>query len=142
MLQKKTVDLLLAVSVAVGINIVANVLLIPIFGTMGAAWASVVTFVTFSFVGLWKYRKTDRYNYPFWKIAMVLCGMIGSYMGYEWLAQGQSGSLVVVGLALGIWIAWFLLLFGAPIRWLTTESGWISLKNPLSIFKEVAVKNR
>lgn len=142
MLQKKTSDLLLSVSVASVVNILANIFLIPIFGVIGAAWASVVTFMTFSFVGLWKYRKIDCYDYPFWKCGMVLGGMVGSYIGYKWLAQAQGESLAVMSLAIGIWVGWFLMLFGTSIRWITAELGWISLKSPFSAFKEVALNKR
>ena len=129
LLAKKTIKILPVVSVAALTNIGANLFLIPFFGTAGAAWATVITFGVYSFVGLWRYRRIDRFDYPFGKCAMVLVGMVVSYVGYDWLVHWQGDSVGIMALAIGIWFAWFIVLFGAFLRNLGTEYTWVGWKS-------------
>jgi len=116
MLEKRTVALVPVYVAGAAINVGGNFLLIPLLGTSGAAWVSVFTFASFAFLGLWRYRKIDRFEYPFVKCGLALSGMIGSYMLYQWLVQDVSNASSAVALAIGIWLMWLVVLFGSIIR--------------------------
>ena len=115
LLEKRT-SVFIPVSVAAAlVNILANLALIPLFGVVGAAWASVLTFVVYSFGGLWWYRKIDRYEYPLKKCTIVVVGMILTYMvflGVEWF--GAQVGWIVFAKTL-IWLVWTIGLFGLPV---------------------------
>ncbi len=128
MLEKRTVALVPVYVAGAIINIGGNFLLIPILGTSGAAWASVVTFASFAFLGLWRYRKVDHFKYPFVRCGLALSGMIGSYMVHLWVAQGNEQSTGAVGLAIGIWLVWVFVLFGTTIRRTMTNMSIMDIK--------------
>ena len=116
LLAKRTTQLLPAAIAAAATNIGLNLLLIPGWGVEGAAWASVGTFVVFSFTGLWWYRSIDRYDYPLLKCGLILTGMVVLYLGYAlWTPDLYSGW--AFGIAACIWLGWSLGLF-APLVWL------------------------
>lgn len=122
LLAMRTADLIPVAAVATLVNIGVNLALIPLFGPVGAAWASVLTFVVYSCGGLWWYRKIDRYEYPLKKCTLVVVGMILSYMvfmGIEWFGA-QIGWTVVAGTL--IWLVWAIGLFGLPMRKLLAGS--------------------
>jgi len=133
MLAKRTTDLLPVFISAVVVDTILNLILIPSFGSAGAAWASVVSFATFSFVGLWRYRRVDKYEYPLRRCGVVLGGMIFSYLAYEKLS-GSTFSYIEFGAAILIWLTWALLLFRPLLRlifrngrMITKEHGTISV---------------
>jgi len=133
MLAKSTVTLVPVVSLAVLINIGANMLLIPIYGIAGAAWASVITFGAYSFVGLWRYRRVDKYDYPFLKCGVIVFGMVASYVVYDSVAHWEGMSGGSLGLAILLWFGWFVGLFGSSLRKLATGHTWF---NPHFPFKK------
>jgi hypothetical protein len=78
----------------------------------------VLTFATFSFLGLWRYRLIDKYEYPFYRCAAVLAGMITTYLAFRGLDRmGLPPLWLFAGSAL-VWSAWAALLFGRQTRWL------------------------
>ena len=112
LLAKRTVSLLPAAVVAALLNIGLNLLLIPRWGTAAAAWVSVLTFATYSFIGLWLYRRIDRYDYPLLRCGAVVMAMIATYLGCQTLGPVTSArpwSLVLPTLA---WFAWAIWLLG------------------------------
>ena len=130
---KSTTTLLPVICIATLTNFVANLLFIPGFGTFGAAWASVITFATYSFYGLWRYRRIDRYNYPLLTCAGVLFGMAASYVAYDWLIYYPGGTIRTLPVAMLIWMAWFVILFWGPIRKLLGARTWPRVKMPLPL---------
>ena len=116
MLEKRTIALVPVYATGAAINVGGNFLLIPYLGTHGAAWMSVLTFASFAFLGLWRYRMIDRFDYPFVKCGMALSGMAGSYVAYQWLMQENAQPIHALMLAVGIWFAWVFMLFGTKIR--------------------------
>lgn len=128
MLEKRTVALVPVYVAGAMINIGGNFLLIPILGTSGAAWASVFTFASFAFLGLWRYRKVDYFEYPFLRCGLALSGMVGSYLVYLWIMQGNKQPSSAVGLAMGIWLVWFFVLFGTTIRRAMTNTSFMDIK--------------
>jgi len=130
LLTKRTTVLIPVASVSALIAIIANLCLIPFFGGFGAAWASVCTFFVFSFGGLWRYRRIDRYPYPLKKIVFVAIGLIASYLGHWWLVeQWPSFPKLLFSAGVVIWLTWVVGLFGWPL-WREVR------KSELSVFME------
>jgi O-antigen/teichoic acid export membrane protein len=121
MLAKRTAVLPPVVGFAAAINIGANLLLIPLLGPAGAAWASVVTFATYSFVGLWRYRTIDRYEYPLLKCGAVVAGMITCYLGVRLGAHLGFWDVGIMIIATIVCIAWAVFLFGPLLRQFLSE---------------------
>lgn len=125
LLAKRTVSLLPASLAAAALNIGLNLALIPHWGVRAAAWVSVATFAAYSFIGLWRYRLIDRYDYPLARCGAVGAAMIATYVGcrlLEGLRPGGAWSLAVPALA---WSGWALWLLGQVARdyrsWLHPE---------------------
>jgi O-antigen/teichoic acid export membrane protein len=106
LLEKKTVSLVPSHLAALLTNVAANLVLIPLFGTTGAAWASVCAFTAFSFVGLWVYRRIRRLDYPFGRCALVLAGAIATFIGWKILLPWSEQPVLSTVAALLIWCAW------------------------------------
>ncbi|MGH7818363.1 MAG: lipopolysaccharide biosynthesis protein, partial [Candidatus Binatia bacterium] len=82
-LAKQTRALVPVFATAAATNVGVNLVLIPFFGTAGAALATLVAFIVFSVVAVQRYRRIDRYDYPFRTFALALFAMVGSYFTYE-----------------------------------------------------------
>jgi O-antigen/teichoic acid export membrane protein len=112
LLAKRTGAMLPGAIAAAAVNLIMNVLLIPRLGAIGAGWASVATFASFSAIGLWRYRRIDRYPYPLGACFAILLGMVVSYLAVRRMTSSGLGEpWVFAGSAL-IWIAWAVFLFG------------------------------
>jgi O-antigen/teichoic acid export membrane protein len=116
LLAKQTALLLPASIVGAAFNVEANLVFIPYWGKTAAAWVTVVTFALFSFVGLWCYRKIDRYQYPFWTCGAILAGMILTFVGWNMLADWHSQPIRSFVLASLLWLGWLGVLFGSQWR--------------------------
>lgn len=125
LIAKRTVSLLPAFVVAAAANLGLNFALIPVMGASGAAWASVVTFAIFSFVGLWRYRLIDRYPYPLARCGVRLAGMVACYAAYRGLEQMQVPRLWLVGAGVALWAGWATILFGDLARRALRGRLWI-----------------
>lgn len=130
LLAGRTVSMIGVVALAAVANVVLNVWLVPRFGGAGAAWTSVLTFVVFSGGGLVQYRRTARYAYPFTQCATVVCGMSATYVAYRVLLPATSGIAIQIAVALLLWIAWAIGLFGRLIRQLLSSrlsQAWVGV---------------
>jgi O-antigen/teichoic acid export membrane protein len=116
LLARKTMSLLTPVSMAAALNVAANLILIPRFGSMGAAWASVATFGLFSLAGLVRYRRIDRYPYPLLRCTMVVLGLALSYVVYRVALRDVLSFKLEIAVAAAIWLVWAALLFGRTAR--------------------------
>lgn len=110
LLAKRSSYLIPTYVIAALANIGFNMLTIPWFGIAGAAWASVFTFILFSFGGLWRYRAIDRYPYPLVRCGGSLLGMIASYVIYHRVETLYPHHWATYGLAVFLWLAWATLL--------------------------------
>ena len=128
MLAKRTMVLLPVSALAVCVNIGFNLILIPFLGTVGAAWASVITFAVFSFVGLYRYRKIDEIEYPFKRFGLVLASMIISLVLFQLFVEGNTTSWNSLGAGALIWVFWVVALFGYPLRSLFKHYNWEDIK--------------
>ena len=135
-LAKSTVTLVPVVCVAVLINIGMNMLLIPIYGIAGAAWASVITYGAYSFGGLWRYRRIDKYDYPLFKCLIIIFGMVVSFGMYDRVAHLEGIPGGPVFLAILLWGGWLVILFGAFLRQLFTRYVWVHVPPTTSSSRE------
>jgi O-antigen/teichoic acid export membrane protein len=106
LLAKKTVSMLLAFTSGAIANVVLNLLVVPTYGAAGAAWTSVATYAIFSGVGLARYRKIDRYEYPLLRCSAVLLALIGSYVACQYIYQTGIPRAWSLGVAAVVWMAW------------------------------------
>jgi O-antigen/teichoic acid export membrane protein len=116
LLSKKT-GLLLPANVAGAlVNGLACLALIPAFGLAGAAWASVATFIVFSFVGLAIYRQVDRIDYPLIRCGLVLLGIMTTVGLAGWAQSHAAHPLTSAMLAITLWLGWGVALFGSLLH--------------------------
>jgi len=81
-------------------------------------------------VGLWRYRRVDRYDYPFLKCGVIVFGMIASYVVYDSVAHWEGMSGGPLSLAILLWFGWFVVLFGSSLRELANGQTWFNVKTP------------
>jgi O-antigen/teichoic acid export membrane protein len=106
LLAKRTLSLVPANALGATANVLLNLLLIPIYGVVAAAWVSVVTYAIFAGVNLLQARRIDRYDYPLGRCAAILVAMIVSVVvsrRLESAVQGVAWSLAVPTV---IWCSW------------------------------------
>ncbi len=116
LLARQTVALLPAVTSAVVVNLVANFLLVPRMGGVGAAWASVITFAFFSGIGLMRYRSIARYPYPFVRCGLIVAGLAATYLGHRTIAVRLESVTAQLVLAVVLWCGWAAALYGGAAR--------------------------
>lgn len=112
LLAKKTVHLLPAGALAAAFSIGCNLLLVPVWGPYGAAWACVGTFAVYSFTGLAVYRRIDRYDYPLMRCGLVVAGMAGCCFLMRQLGRAEFSPVMLAACAGLVWTAWAAALFG------------------------------
>ncbi len=122
MLARRTVALLPAAAAGLLVNLLFNVLLIPRWGTYGAAWTSVLTYATFSFVGLTLYRRIDRYDYPFGRVFLIAAGIAATYLAFRLQVAPRVEGWTQIGVAAGVWLVWAAALFVPVVGKLRSES--------------------
>jgi O-antigen/teichoic acid export membrane protein len=137
LLAKRTVSLLPASFAAAVLNIVLTLALVPLMGTAGAAWATVMTFVIYSFIGLWIYRRIDRYDYPLARCGCTLLGMVVTYVSWRLVGQLTGPNSAQIAVAAVIWVAWAVALFWPIARPLMAAIGpalasWSSRKGAVN----------
>jgi len=114
LLAKRTARMLPPHVLAVLVNLGGNLMLIPILGAVGAAWASVAAFAAFSLGGLIVYRRIDVVPYPFWRCGLAVAGIIATFVIVDSVSSAWEGVGARVLLAVGVCGAWAALLFGRP----------------------------
>lgn len=112
LLAKKTVALIPAAFAGATVNLLLNAILVPYFGAAGAAWVSVLTYGTFSIVGLMRYRRIDVIPYRFGYSVLSLVGIGATYAALQWGHIERLSLVAQIGVAVGVCAAWAALLFG------------------------------
>jgi len=111
---EKTDKMAVITTVSVGVNVGLNILMIPSLGVMGAAWASVISFVIIS---LWYYVAADNaypINYEWKKISIILAVGTAIYFTSVQMQFFETGVRLTVkfaGLSLFPVILYFLNIF-------------------------------
>ena len=112
LLEKRTLSMVPVSITATLVNLAANFALVPLWGGAGAAWATVITFTTFTGLGLYLYQRGERYPYRFAESFGVVVGIAATYGICRWTTNGVDWQSVVVG---GVaWLAWAVVLFAKP----------------------------
>ena len=141
LLSKRTSTLIPAFVCALIVNFSGNYFLIPIYGAMGAAWVSVLSFFVYSFVGLYQYRKIDQYDYPFMKCGLILMGMIVTYGMFVQVAQQYGETILVYGMGVCLWMIWAFILFGPILKTIFNEGGILGMKIPMLVPQSISSKS-
>lgn len=113
LLHHRTVSIARNSVVAAIVNVVANLALIPLFGIQGAAFASVLTYATFSAIGYLTYRRIEDLRFPLRYVAWVVVAGFALCAALSW-AVPRSAPLQLQG-ALGF-LAWALAA-GVTVLW-------------------------
>lgn len=61
-------------------TVAANMILIPILGTWGAAWAGVLTYATYSFTVLFMCRRAMKFSYPWRRFLATTVAFVATYV--------------------------------------------------------------
>jgi O-antigen/teichoic acid export membrane protein len=96
------------------VNIASNLALVPAYGGPGAAVATLLTFVAFSGIGLWRYSKIERYPYPLLWCAAMIGTMVFAFVVQFAATAGASATVAVVG-KITLWLGAAALL-AKPLR--------------------------
>ena len=117
LLAKRTVLLLPTHVGALVVNLALNFALVPSLGAHGAAWTSVVTYFTFSFVSLLVYRRIAVYDYPLLRCGAVLLGMALTFVLFRQFCVPRLTGVSLAAVAAGGWLLW-----GLPLAVLALRS--------------------
>src|SRR5690606_35389356 len=99
-LGRRTGWLLLAMSIPAGSNIVLNVLLIPRFGVMGAAWATAISFALGPAASMTIGRRILPLPLP-WN-ALARCGLAAAVMAGDVMMMPSIGGFAELMLDAGV----------------------------------------
>lgn len=135
LLAKQTTRFLPISVVAMLTNVGLNILLIPRFGAVGAAWASIGSSATLSFGGLWRYRMVDQYPYPWGECSAVLIAMIASYGVFKICTAIENSPILTFGVASMIWLTWGVFLL-KPFLWRRRERLGYGTQSRENVVKE------
>jgi O-antigen/teichoic acid export membrane protein len=117
LLSKKTNRLVPGNVVGATVNVVGNLLLIPRFGMVAAAWVSVLTFFAFATTDFLICRRIDRIPYPLVRVTCVVLGMAATYLACGLLTRAfPAPPSLTLALAALLWTAWAMLLMAPPLR--------------------------
>jgi O-antigen/teichoic acid export membrane protein len=115
LLQKRTLALVPVYGFAVVSSLILNLILVPLAGATGAAWASVATFAGFAYVGLQRYRRIDRIDYPLGETAAVIGLVVAAYAGFRLIVADRS-SFSGLAIAGAIWLVLSVVLLRKPLH--------------------------
>jgi O-antigen/teichoic acid export membrane protein len=111
-LGKKTKRLLVAMAIPAGLNVVLNLVLVPYFGLLGAAWATAASFAVGMLATMWIGRRVIALPVP-WE-SLIRCGVATAVMALvvsrlpaigglpELMLDASMGGLVYAAAALTI----------------------------------------
>lgn len=94
------------------VNVIANVILIPLIGTWGAAWAGVLTYATYSFTILAFCRTEMKLPYPWAKYVMSTAALIGTYVVLRYACFPGMTPVTQVLASVAACALWTVILFG------------------------------
>jgi O-antigen/teichoic acid export membrane protein len=112
LLSKRTRLLIPGSIIGVTVNIVANVLLIPILGVWGPAWAGVLTYAAYSTGILICCRFVMKIPYPWTRSVLTTTSFIATYVVLRFGLFPQVGPWVQLAASVAVCAFWALLLFG------------------------------
>ncbi|MDP3794144.1 MAG: flippase, partial [Candidatus Uhrbacteria bacterium] len=97
----------IAMGITMIVSIIANVMLVPAYGPVGAAWAGVISFWMLFLIGVWFVRHDIDWA---WGVPFFLRGIIIAFIGWlvlKWLAGFFSIiPLIAVAIVLIVFLLW------------------------------------
>jgi len=142
MLSKKTKRLVPGSVMGVVVNVVGNFLLVPTFGSWGAAWVGALTYASFSFTTLLMCRSIRPIPYPWKSSVLVATGLCGSYVALRYGLFPSVGFWTELIASIGCCTAWAVVLFGRDgMEWWTTRQIPVPLYQKTSPETETARLN-
>lgn len=106
MLTKRTGLLIPGSALGVVVNIVGNVVLVPMIGAWGAAWAGVLTYAVCSFTILAFCRRALPLSYPWLKSSLVLMGLVATYLLCRFAIFPELSRIGQVAVSFGVCGVW------------------------------------
>ncbi len=122
LLSKRTRLLIPGSVLALAVNVGANVLLIPIIGAWGAAWAGVITYTVYSFTILACCRRVTRIDYPWLSSAAIAIGLCVTFVAVRYGCFPHMGTIGQLLISVAVCAAWAVSLFGREAyQWWTSR---------------------
>jgi peptidoglycan biosynthesis protein MviN/MurJ (putative lipid II flippase) len=104
------------------VNVVGNFLLVPTFGSWGAAWVGALTYASFSFTTLLMCRSIRPIPYPWKSSVLIATGLCVSYVALRYGLFPSVGLWTELLASIGCCGAWAVVLFGRDaMEWWTTR---------------------
>jgi len=133
LLAKRTSFMIPGSIAGVIVNVAANFLLIPIYGASGAAWASVATYIAFSFTTLFMCRSLRDIVYPWTRSLLTFSGICATYIGMRYALFPVIGFWMELVASVVCCGAWAIVLFGKDgLAWWTTRQLPISTSSKIA----------
>lgn len=118
-----------AMGVAMVVNVVMNVLLVPVYGAVGAAWAGVTSFSILSLAGFWFIRKDLRGEWG-WMSTLMIRGLSAAaliWIPIRWAIPSVSWIYILIGSPIyALFILYILRLF--QMEDVYRLAGWLRRK--------------
>ena len=112
LLSKRTKLLIPGSIAALAINIGFNILLIPVIGAWGAAWAGVITYAVYSFTILTCCRSVNHVTYPWTTSLLKVLGLSGTFIAIRYGCFPYLHTPGQLILSVVVCAAWALALLG------------------------------
>jgi O-antigen/teichoic acid export membrane protein len=133
MLSKKTKRLVPGSVMGVVVNVVGNFLLVPAYGSWGAAWVGVLTYASFSFTTLLMCRSIRPIPYPWKSSLLVSAGLCGTYVALRFGLFPTAGFWTELLASVGCCAAWAIALFGRDgLEW------WSNRQVPIPTYQAIS----
>lgn len=94
------------------VNVVANVALIPLIGSWGAAWAGVLTYAVYSGFTLVFGRTEIKFAYPWKRFVFSTTALIATYVVLRYLCFPSLSSWLQLAASVAVCAVWAVVLFG------------------------------
>ena len=112
-LLKKNTKLMVPGAIAgLIVNVAANVALIPLIGSWGAAWAGVLTYAVYSGFTLVFCRTEIKLSYPWARFVFSTASLVASYLVLRYLCFPSLNALLQVAVSVAVCAVWSIVLFG------------------------------
>jgi O-antigen/teichoic acid export membrane protein len=111
---KRTERLISGAIVGAVVNVVLNLLFIPAWGALGAAWSTVLTFMAYAAVYLIVCQRITHVRYPLVQTALLLLAFVVAYLTFIFLQTLIASLVALYAVGACIWLVMAALAF-APL---------------------------
>lgn len=112
LLTKRTRLMVPGAIVGVIVNAVANMVLVPIIGGWGAAWAGVLTYAAYSATVLYCCRRAMVIDYPWLRFGVVVVALCSTYVGMRYALFPHIGTTAQIASSVVVCALFAAVLFG------------------------------